>query len=250
MIRVLVNRLSLLAVSVVALISSNIALAQSYSVDSDVGVSAEELFTACAFCHGPQAQGGPAVDAPPLAGMEAWYIERQLNAFKNRIRGSHPEDVPGLQMSIVSGMTRNEATVKNIAEYLSNLEPGAPAELYNGEPITNAQRNYIWQSKYAVLDHPEPADVAAGQQIYTSTCLACHGAEAQGNEGLGAPKLTSLPDWYMHRQLQYFRDGVRGGNAQDIYGVQMATMAKILADEQAIANVTAYVQSLGADNNE
>ena len=62
--------------------------------------------------------------------------------------------------------------------------------------------------------------------------------------------IGKLPDWYMHRQLQYFREGVRGNNAQDIYGVQMATMAKILADEQAIANVTAYVQSLGADNNE
>ncbi|MBT5332059.1 MAG: c-type cytochrome, partial [Porticoccaceae bacterium] len=49
-----------------------------YPMDSDVGVPGEELWDVCSFCHGVQGQGGPALDAPPLAGMEAWYVKRQL----------------------------------------------------------------------------------------------------------------------------------------------------------------------------
>jgi len=105
------------------------SMAQMYPMDSDVGVDGEELFKVCSFCHGTQGQGGPALDAPALAGMEAWYVERQLHNFRNRVRGTHYDDVPGVQMSIVSGMVRNQATIENIAAYIQSLEPGAPPEL-------------------------------------------------------------------------------------------------------------------------
>ena len=75
------------------LVASSV-FAQQYPVGSGEGIDGEELFSVCGFCHGMQGQGGPALDAPPLAGMEAWYVERQLRAFKNRVRGMHPEDVP------------------------------------------------------------------------------------------------------------------------------------------------------------
>jgi cytochrome c oxidase cbb3-type subunit 3 len=32
--------------------------------------------------------------------------------------------------------------------------------------------------------------VAAGQQVYQSNCMACHGVDATGNQALGAPNLT------------------------------------------------------------
>lgn len=212
-------------------------------MNSDEGVDGEEMFATCAFCHGPQGQGGAALDAPPLAGMDAWYVERQLNLFKNRLRGMHPEDISGLQMSIVSGMTRNDVTVKNVAEYISKMDPNPPPEMHNGE-IAPSNRAFLWVSEYADLVHPEPANTEKGAQIYASSCMACHGVDGQGNQSLGAPKLVLLPDWYMHRQLQYFRNGVRGADPKDIYGKQMAAFAQTLADEQAIADVVAYIDSL------
>jgi cytochrome c oxidase subunit 2 len=48
----------------------------------------------------------------------------------------------------------------------------------------------------------------------------------------------------MHRQLQYFKDGLRGDDPSDTYGMQMAIFAKVLPDEQAIADVVAYIKSL------
>jgi cytochrome c oxidase subunit 2 len=213
-------------------------------MDSDVGVDGEDLFQVCSFCHGTQGQGGPALDAPALAGMEAWYVERQLQNFRNRVRGTHYDDVPGVQMSIVSGMVRNQATIENVAAYIESMEPGAPPELTNRGEVAGTARPFIWRSQYADLVHPDEPDIDNGESIYSATCAVCHGVAAQGNEALGSPKLTDLQDWYMERQLQYFRDGLRGADPADTLGLQMALFSKTLADEQAMADVVAYIKSL------
>ena len=61
---------------------------------------------------------------------------------------------------------------------------------------------------------------------------------------MGSPNLTDQAGWYMERQLQYFRDGIRGAHPSDIFGLQMALFSKMLADEQAIADVVAYIETL------
>ena len=220
------------------------SMAQMYPMDSDVGIDGEELFQVCSFCHGTQGQGGPALDAPALAGMEAWYVERQLHNFRNRVRGTHYDDVPGVQMSIVSGMVRNQATIENLAAYIESMEPGAPPELTNRGEVAGTARPFIWRSQYADLMHPDEPDIGNGETIYSGTCAVCHGVAAEGNEALGSPKLTELQDWYMERQLQYFRDGLRGADPGDTLGLQMAIFSKTLADEQAMADVVAYIKSL------
>ena len=217
------------------------AAAQLYAPGSGEAVPTEDLYEVCAFCHGPQGEGSERLDAPALAGMEAWYIERQLHNFRDRTRGMHPEDLTGLQMSIVSGMTRNNATIRALAEYIAGMEPGAGLEMLNGEPVTTG-RPYIWHSDYADFTSPEPGDAARGAQAYV-TCGVCHGPAGEGNEALAAPKLTDIQDWYQARQLRYFKDGIRGRGAGDIYGAQMAAMSTTLTD-QTIADLIAYIDTL------
>lgn len=229
----------------VLLVAPILTFAEEFTSSSNRVVEGKDTFTLCAFCHGMQAQGGQTLDAPPLAGMEAWYIERQLIAFRDLKRGMHDEDVPGLQMSIVSNMTRNEETLKNIAAYLQSLPPGAPPEKARNGEEAGTERPFLWQSKYASLNPPRPADTTKGAAIYKASCVACHGAGAEGNQALGAPKLTDLPDWYQNRQLQYYRDGIRGTAAEGAYAIQMAAFGKLLKTDQEIADVTAYILSLG-----
>ena len=71
--------------------------------------------------------------------------------------------------------------------------------------------------------------VAAGEQIFATNCIACHGAKGEGNKALNAPKLTGLSDWYAVTQLKHFKSGVRGSHADDTYGKQMAPMSMTLA---------------------
>jgi cytochrome c oxidase subunit 2 len=90
----------------------------------------------------------------------------------------------------------------------------------------------------------QPAgDAAAGKELY-AVCAACHGLQAEGNPLQHAPKLSGQEDWYLQRQLKYFKQGVRGTHDQDVFGKIMAPMAATLADDTAIADVSAYIKTL------
>jgi cytochrome c oxidase subunit 2 len=89
----------------------------------------------------------------------------------------------------------------------------------------------------------KPGDAAAGKQLY-AVCAACHGAQGEGNPALHAPKLSGQGDWYLQRQLKYFKNGARGTHDKDVFGKMMAPMAATLADDTAIDNVSAYIKTL------
>jgi cytochrome c oxidase subunit 2 len=87
------------------------------------------------------------------------------------------------------------------------------------------------------------ADLERGRALYF-TCSTCHGAEGQGRWGTNAPRLAGMNDWYLERQLQYFKSGIRGGHPDDIYGDQMNLVANVLVGENAIRDVVAYINTL------
>jgi cytochrome c553 len=84
---------------------------------------------------------------------------------------------------------------------------------------------------------------AAGKTHY-ATCVACHGDQGQGNPALNAPRLNHLEPVYLAAQLQKFRGGIRGGESATATSRQMAPMAAMLTDEQAVLDVSAYAASL------
>ena len=86
-------------------------------------------------------------------------------------------------------------------------------------------------------------DITAGKASY-AVCVSCHGPNGEGNKDLNAPKISGMQDWYIVRQLQYFKKRIRGSNPKDTYGMQMAPMAMTLPDDKAIENVAAYISTL------
>ncbi len=221
------------------------ATAQMYPPDSETGVPGDELYRACGFCHGAQGQGRQRLDAPAIAGLEAWYSERQIRNFIDGVRGTHPEDLPGRQMALITGMFRNnDATIANVSAFIEALEPGGPLESRPNGELFPLERPFAWDSPYAELNASAPGDADAGEQTFQVTCALCHGANGMGNAVLGGNKLVDLPDWYIARQLEYFRDGIRGADPRDTFGMQMAAMAKLLRDDQQIADVIAFIETL------
>ena len=100
----------------------------------------------------------------------------------------------------------------------------------------------------ATLESPPSAttlsgDVVRGKQLFSS-CAACHGANALGNEALHAPQLAEQQDWYVAAQLRNFRSGKRGADPRDTFGRQMAPVARALPGDQAVIDVAAYIASL------
>jgi len=86
-------------------------------------------------------------------------------------------------------------------------------------------------------------DAEKGKARY-AVCVACHGADGMGNKALNAPKIAGQETWYLVRQLKNFKNGIRGADPKDKYGMQMRPMALTLSNDQAIADVAAYVSSM------
>ena len=86
-------------------------------------------------------------------------------------------------------------------------------------------------------------DPERGKQIY-ALCAACHGPNSEGIPALNAPANAGQDPWYMTRQLKNFRAGIRGAHPDDTFGAQMRPMAMVLATDEQIADVVAYINSL------
>ena len=200
------------AATVATLLSSNSGLAADLA-------AGEADYKVCAVCHGQAAEGNTTLNAPKLIGLSATYLERQLRHFKTGARGKAKGDRFGPQMQPMAA-TLDDAGVVNVAAYIAGLP----------EPAKKAKSKV-------------KGDVQAGAQLY-ATCLACHGAAGEGNEALGAPRLAGQSDWYLLRQLQNFKKGVRGSDPTDTYGAQMRPMATLLSDKKSQKNVVAYINTL------
>ena len=62
---------------------------------------------------------------------------------------------------------------------------------------------------------------------------------------MGGPALADLNDWYLVKQMQNYRDGSRGNEPDDIFGLQMrAATLVFLSDDEAINDVVSYITSL------
>ena len=61
------------------------------------------------------------MDAPRLSGTNDWYLMRQLTNYKQGIRGSHPSDLYGKQMNLITGMLRSDQAVKDVVAYINTL---------------------------------------------------------------------------------------------------------------------------------
>ena len=61
---------------------------------------------------------------------------------------------------------------------------------------------------------------------------------------MNAPKIAGQEDWYLRRQLNYYKTGARGAHPQDTFGQQMAPMVMTLVNDQAMEDVIAYIGTL------
>ncbi len=75
----------------------------------------------CGACHGGQAQGNEAFNAPRLAGQDIDYLKRQMHNFTNGLRGTHSEDKYGRQMAMMAKTTSGKE-LDDILHYIAVQE--------------------------------------------------------------------------------------------------------------------------------
>lgn len=174
-----------------------------------------EVIADCVLCHGTDGRGNELVAAPRIAGMEAWYLQRQLEAFRLGWRGTHAVDIEGREMRPMALMLAAEH-IQPVAAWFAEQKTPDPRPTLAGAP-------------------------ERGREHYTRVCAQCHGARGEGSRHLAAPALAGQNDWYLARQLHLYRHQLRGHVREDSHGMQMMAMIGTLVDDQAVLDVVAFI---------
>lgn len=162
----------------------------------------ERLFVDnCAACHGRHALGNVLLGAPNLADAD-WIYGGTDKDIATSIHDGRSGVMPPWN-------ALGEPTVKNLAQYVLGLS-GAP--------------------------HDATA-AAAGEAVFKTTCIACHGPDGKGNPVIGAPNLTDAA-WLYGGTLADVEASIRNGRQG-----HMPKWSPRLSDEQ-IHVVAAYVHYL------
>ncbi|MET1076428.1 MAG: cytochrome-c oxidase, cbb3-type subunit III [Pseudomonas sp.] len=133
----------------------------------------------CSVCHGSDAKG--AYGFPNLTDND-WLYGGEPDTIKTTIMGGRIAAMPAWKDIL------GETGIKNVTGYVRSLSG---------------------------LKTPEgvEADLAAGQEIFKTNCVVCHGPEAKGQHGFGAPNLTDHTWLYgssfaqVQQTLRYGRNG-------------------------------------------
>lgn len=141
---------------------------------------------ACASCHGAEGGGQAAAGFPRLAGLDAAYLQRQLDSFADG--------------------TRDNAVMAPMAKALSEDERHALAAYYSRLPIPAA----------AAKGSAPPANDPRGEELATRGlwakqvpgCVKCHGPHGVG-VGAHFPPLAGQSAVYIANQLRAWQQGKR-----------------------------------------
>lgn len=157
----------------------------------------------CATCHGSDARG--ARSFPDLTD-DAWLYGSAPEAVEATIANGRTGVMPAL------GAAVGEQGVAELTAYVLSLSGGGSGDA---------------------------GAIAAGAQKYQLFCSACHGADARGNQAVGAPDLTD-ENWLHGATAADISDVIANGRMNHM----PAQLENLGADR--IRVLVAYVLSLGA----
>lgn len=157
---------------------------------------------ACFTCHGLDG-GGDGGAAPRLAGLDAGYLQKQLDDYALGVR---PDDA----------MTR-------IARALDHQDRQKVSAYYAALPLPLSAPSSGQQAPGLYLNGDASRGVVA--------CASCHGAEGQGSGLGGAPAIAGQPAAYTLEQIDRWKSGKRRNDPRGV----MAAAVKPLSDHEARA---------------
>jgi thiosulfate dehydrogenase len=159
---------------------------------------------ACATCHGADGGGNDVSGFPRLAGLNAAYLEKQLQSYKD---GSNRNPV---MASMAGSLTPGE--IKGVAAYYASMDAVSHAAAPAGVPTDMGEKLAV-EGDFSTRGLP--------------ACVQCHGP---GGLGVGSvfPPLAGQPFKYIEEQLAAWKSGIR---TNDPLGMMKYVAELLTADE-------------------
>jgi len=179
------------------------------AANPDARAIGQKLFlNSCAQCHGSDASGGKGF--PDLTDTD-WLYGGDPETIKTSIMNGRNGVMPPL------GPTLGEEGTKDVANYVLSLSGRT-------HDSTRASR---------------------GKQKFATICAACHGADAKGNQALGAPNLTDNVWLYGSSEASIVETVTKGrGTSTMVPGQSVMPAHKDALGEAKVHILAAYVYSL------
>jgi cytochrome c553 len=165
----------------------------------------------CIACHGVDGAGQAQAGNPRLAGLDADYLEKQLDDFASGTRGSV------VMQPTASALSSDERQA--LAAYYSKL-PLPPALAKPATPIPSADSLGARLTTRGNWDRDVPG------------CVQCHGPAGVG-VGAHFPPLTGQPAAYLAAQLRAWQQGTRHNDPLQL--MQHLSAALSTQDIQAVS---------------
>ncbi|MFG1488950.1 c-type cytochrome [Oceanospirillum sp. HFRX-1_2] len=150
----------------------------------------------CVSCHGQSGLGQPNI-APMLAGLNADYMSQQIDLF---LSGKRNDPV----MTAMAAPLADRATRKQVLDYFSKMPAPEVAEPeYRGDRISfeSEAEKLVYQGDWS-------RNIPA--------CSTCHGASGIGVDHI--PRLAGQQEYYLAKQLQGWKQGLRTGDPINMMG--------------------------------
>jgi cytochrome c553 len=183
------------------------AAAAPQAPKADLARGQQIATTVCAACHG--ANGVSVAPANPhLAGQDAWYIQRQLAAFKAGTR------VNPIMQGMAAGLTPED--MLSVGAYYSQQKP---AQGMARDKALADRGQKIWRAGVKATTVP--------------ACAGCHGAAGRGI----AAQYPALAGQYPELLYSWLKAFSTGERAHEAMGLVASKMTE--ADMKAVAEYAA-----------
>jgi cytochrome c553 len=138
------------------------------------------LFQSCAVCHGSSGGGTPDGHAPRIAGQHFSVLVKQLVDYRSDRRWD-----PLMEYMADRHLLKTTQDIADVAAYASEIEtlPEAEVSVGSGEYLPR------------------------GTEIYTGSCVSCHGKSGDGSGRRQVPRIAGQNYAYLVRQIH---DAVEG----------------------------------------
>lgn len=182
----------------------------------------KDKVASCVGCHGDNGNSAIAT-FPKLAQQHGSYIEKQLQAFKVGTRNDP------MMSSIAKGLSAED--IMDIADYYAEKKISV-----NAAPTLPPDDDEDADQKPSTPKLTMNTLLTEGANIYrngdvaheVSACIACHGANGEGNKPAAFPSLKSQHADYMIKTLTDFKNGVRSTDPDNM----MVMIAKKMTDAE------------------
>jgi cytochrome c553 len=83
----------------------------------------KEHYATCYACHGVKGEGNQAAAGPALAGLDDWYLVKQLKDYRDGRRGSDPDDILGVRMRAATLVfLGDDEAINDVVSYITSLQ--------------------------------------------------------------------------------------------------------------------------------